>query len=720
MKRILAPALLAALIAAPAPGQTHPATAPATAPAAPEMIALNFPDDVEVGTLIDYVSRRLGINILYQDPVGKARVTLRTPAEVPKGALLGLLQSVLRLNDLSLVDAGGPGLLKVQKVASLSAVAAPAEENAGQGEEGPVTRVFRLTSVENPAAESAVKPLLSGSGGNVVSLPEQHLLIVSDYGANVRRAAALLALVDAPGRAVGTRFVPIANGNAETFAGQLQELLSAAEKAGGPPAAVQVVPDARANQVALVGPPAAVDRAAAILSGLDVPVGAAQSPIRFYKLANTTASDVLATIAAIEGIDSPRPGDSDAGAQGASAPDAPGTAAAAPPLAGSQGNAPQIPPNLATPQAAGVGTAGVPNAPAVIALPPTAGGGYPGVGYPSNYGSRFGTAAEALNRPLSAPSPDARTVSTARGRVAADANTNSIIVIGDPAAQDYYSTLIKQLDRRRPQVLIEATIVTLDTSNNFNLGVEISGNGQSGNTSFVTFSSFGLSQTNATTGQLTLTPGLGFNGVVLQSDVAQVVLRALAQNSRAKIVSSPRVLINDNAEGTLASLAESPFTSVNASNVIATTSFGGYAEAGTKITLTPHISEDDYLQLAYQVELSSFTGQGVNGSPPPRQTNTVGSEVTIPDGSTIIVGGLNGSRYSDAVDKIPLLGDIPLLGALFRNQATSRSESSLFVFIRPVILRDDQFKDLKFLSEGDVQGAGIPADFPPSEPLTLR
>ena len=720
MKRILTPALLAALAAAPAPAQTRPATTP-TSPAAPEMIALNFPDDVEVGTLIDYVSRRLGINILYQDPVGKARVTLRTPAEVPKEALLGLLQSVLRLNDLSLVDAGGPGLLKVQKVASLSAVAAPAEENAGQGEEGPVTRVFRLTSVENPAAEAAVKPLLSGSGGNVVSLPEQHLLIVSDYGANVRRAAALLALIDAPGRAVGTRFVPVANGNAEAFAGQLQELLSAAEKAGGPPAAVQVVPDARANQVALVGPPAAVDRAAAILAGLDVPVGAAQSPIRFYKLANTTASDVLATIAAIEGIDSPRP--ADAGDPQA-APEA-NAAPAAPPLAGSQGNPSPIPSNLATPQAAGVGTAGVPNAPAVIALPPNAGGGYPGagypgVGYPSNYGSRFGTAAEALNRPLNAPSPDARTVSTARGRVAADANTNSIIVIGDPAAQDYYSTLIKQLDRRRPQVLIEATIVTLDTSNNFNLGVEISGNGQSGNTSFVTFSSFGLSQTNATTGQLTLTPGLGFNGVVLQSDVAQVVLRALAQNSRAKIVSSPRVLINDNAEGTLASLAESPFTSVNASNVIATTSFGGYAEAGTKITLTPHISEDDYLQLAYQVELSSFTGQGVNGSPPPRQTNTVGSEVTIPDGSTIIVGGLNGSRYSDAVDKIPLLGDIPLLGALFRNQATSRSESSLFVFIRPVILRDDQFKDLKFLSEGDVQGAGIPADFPPSEPLTLR
>ena len=707
MKRIITPALLAALVAAPCPAQTRPATAPAN-PAA-EMIALNFPDNVEVGTLIDYVSRRLGINILYQDPIGKTRVTLKTPAEVPKGALLGLLQSVLRLNDLALVEADGPGLMKVVKVTNLSAVAKPQVDGAG---EGPVTRVFRLNRVDNAAAEAAVKPLLSTPGGNVVSVPESRLLIVSDYAAAVRRAAALVEILDEPGRAVSSEFVPVQNGNAEALAKQLQDLLSAEQKAGGGESAagVQVVPNARTNQVALLGPPAAVSRAAGLLASLDVPVGEAQSPIRFYKLANTTAADVLETIAAIEGSDNRR--SADAGSD-APAADATSGTAAAPPLAASHGNASPTPSNLAKPQAAGVGTVNTPNVPSVISLPPT-------VGYPTPYGDRFGTGAQALNQPLQEPSTPQLSVQTARGRVAADANTNSIIVIGDPSAQQYYRTLIEQLDRRRPQVLIEATLVTIDTSNNFSLGVEISGNGQSANTSFVTFSSFGLSQTNATTGQLTLTPGLGFNGVVLQSDVAQVVLRALAQNTRAKIISSPRVLINDNAEGTLASLAESPFTSVNTSTVIATTSFGGYAEAGTKITLTPHISEDDYLQLAYQVELSSFTGQGVNGSPPPRQTNTVGSEVTIPDGSTIIVGGLNGSRFSDVIDKIPLLGDIPLVGALFSNRTKSRSQSSLFVFIRPVILRDDQFKDLKFLSEGDVQNAGIPADFPSSEPLTLR
>ena len=708
MTKRLAPLALAAILCAPALAQTRPATAPGV-----EMIALNFPDNVEVGTLIDYVSRRLGINILYQDPIGKGRVTLRTPAEVPKEALLDLLRSVLRLDDLSLVETGRPGLLKVEKVASLSAVAKPAVEGGAAGE-GPVTRVFRLNAVENAAAESAVKPLLSGPGGNVVSLPEQHLLIVSDYAANVRRAEALLAVVDSPARDVGTTFVPIANGSAEAFAEQLDKLLAADQKAGGARAAVQVVPNARANRIALIGPPAAVAHAAELLAGLDVPVGEAQSPIRFYKLANATAADVLETIAAIEGVDNQRAPDS--GAAQPASPEQPtlgtGPAPAITPLAAPQRNAG----NLARPQSANLGNQGNSNAPSVIALPPPT-GAVPGYG---NNGDRFGTIAQSLNQPLNAPSSIPLSVQTARGRVAADANTNSIIVIGDPAAQEYYSTLIKQLDRRRPQVLIEATIVTLDTSNNFNFGVEISGNGRGGDTSFVTFSSFGLSQTNATTGQLTLTPGLGFNGVVLQSDVAQVVLRALAQDSRARIVSSPRVLINDNAEGTLASLAESPFTSVNTSTVIATTSFGGYAEAGTKITLTPHISEDDYLQLAYQVELSSFTGQGVNGSPPPRQTNTVGSEVTIPDGSTIIVGGLNGSRFSEAVDKIPLLGDIPLLGALFSNRAKSRSESSLFVFIRPVILRDDQFRDLKFLSEGDVRGAGIPADFPSSEPLTLR
>ncbi|MCC7407859.1 MAG: type II and III secretion system protein, partial [Phycisphaeraceae bacterium] len=160
-------------------------------------------------------------------------------------------------------------------------------------------------------------------------------------------------------------------------------------------------------------------------------------------------------------------------------------------------------------------------------------------------------------------------------------------------------------------------------------------------------------------------------------------------------------------------------TSVNASNNVATTSFAGYATAGTTITLTPHISEGDHLQLAYAIELSAFSGDGGEGIPPPRQTNAIESEVTVPDGHTIVVGGLNRKDFSETIQKFPLLGDIPLVKYLFSNRSKNQSENTLFVFLRPVILRGDSFEGLKYLSRLDREAAGLAEDLPASEPLLM-
>ncbi len=306
----------------------------------------------------------------------------------------------------------------------------------------------------------------------------------------------------------------------------------------------------------------------------------------------------------------------------------------------------------------------------------------------------------------------------------ADPHTNSIIVAGPPDVQRLYEQLIRSLDKRRPQVLIECTIVTLDTTDNFNFGVEIGKDGGAGSNQLITFSSFGLSTPNPQTGRLTLVPGAGFNEALISSGIANVIVQALKQNSRARVTSSPKILVNDNNLGTLNSLSEFPYASVNASNTVATTSFGDYAQAGTEITVTPHISESDYLQLEYSVSLSSFTGspitQGGTTLPPPRKSDTVQSQVTIPDGSTIIVGGLNQRNYTYTKNAVPVLGQVPLLEYLFSSRSKMDETTTLFVFIRPVILRDDKFADLKFLSDEDVRQAGVPADLPVSEPLTVR
>ena len=307
-----------------------------------------------------------------------------------------------------------------------------------------------------------------------------------------------------------------------------------------------------------------------------------------------------------------------------------------------------------------------------------------------------------------------------QANISADIKTNSLIVVAEPEVQEVYAELISKLDQPQPQVLIEAKVVILDTSDNFSLGVEISGGDRTGAKKLFAFSSYGLSTVNPVNGALSIIPGLGFNGTLVNPDAADVVLRAFTKHKRAKVVSSPRVLVSDNAQGVLSSVSEVPFTSVNASQTVSTTSFAGFAQAGTTIEVTPHISEDARLQLKYRITRNDFTGTGTAGVPPPRQTDEIVSEVVIPDGHTLIVGGLNRTSTDETVDSFPFLENIPVVRALVRNTSANGKQTSLFIFLKPVILRDDKFEDLKYYSERDLERATEPGDFPASLPVLLR
>jgi type II secretory pathway component GspD/PulD (secretin) len=190
---------------------------------------------------------------------------------------------------------------------------------------------------------------------------------------------------------------------------------------------------------------------------------------------------------------------------------------------------------------------------------------------------------------------------------------------------------------------------------------------------------------------------------------------------RGRGLSAPSLLVNDNGKGQLKSVAQEPFAEILDSNASqAITSFGGQAEAGTSITVEPHISQDDYLQLDYTIELSNFTGAARAGLPPPSQSNSVNSSVTIPDGYTIVVGGLSTKNFRAVVDSVPILGDIPVLKYLFGSRTRTLNDTTLFVFIRPLILRDDKFEDLKYLSGRAAETAELPGDFPASEPIPMK
>lgn len=304
--------------------------------------------------------------------------------------------------------------------------------------------------------------------------------------------------------------------------------------------------------------------------------------------------------------------------------------------------------------------------------------------------------AAAPSSNISAPSADAEDngeyIYKIKPRVTVNKSTNSVIIQASARVHRELEKLIEQLDKRRRQVLIKALIVEVITSDDLNLGVELN---HAGNDA-IAFSSFGLSEIDPATGARDLVVGPGGTAAVLRPDKVQAIIKALQSNSNARVTSAPQVLVNDNTVGFTNSIEEEPTMQINSSDTVATTSFAGYVEAGTQFAVTPHISEADYLRVEYQIKLNSFGAKSADTTiPPPRNTTSIQSEATVPNGSTIVVGGLQSSNESESVDKVPFVGDIPLVGELFKSQSKTKKYKTTYLFITPVIMEREDFSDLK-------------------------
>jgi general secretion pathway protein D len=308
--------------------------------------------------------------------------------------------------------------------------------------------------------------------------------------------------------------------------------------------------------------------------------------------------------------------------------------------------------------------------------------------------------------------------------IVADADRNQILVKAPARQQAEIEQIIKRLDERRPQVYLEAQIVAINATNNFDWTVETQVNaGQ-----FLLFSSFGLTAAGtapaggqAAQGVRTVPPNrTGLTTAVIKSDYVPFVLNTLASKTDSKIISNPRILVNDNETADLRSEREEPFATTTQGTATTTTGQGGVATAGTSLSVTPRISKGGYISLEYQIELSDFVGAPVAGLQPPTQREQFASIVTIPSDSTIIVGGFNLTRKSETDSGIPILKDIPIIGMLFKSFNVTDRRTTIFVFITPRIMTDPNFIDLRLASEGPIDKAGVEGITPELNPVTIR
>ncbi len=297
-------------------------------------------------------------------------------------------------------------------------------------------------------------------------------------------------------------------------------------------------------------------------------------------------------------------------------------------------------------------------------------------------------------------SSTAQRILSKRGSVVVDKRTNTMFVQDTPTTLEAVRNLIKQIDVPVRQVMIEARVVEATDNFSKNLGVRLGYNSndafQVGNTGL--YGNVGANTVTAgplagvimpaNTPNVNL-PSAGtagtFSMLLFNSSVSKILsieLTALETDSKGKVISSPRVVTSDQTEAEISTGTEIPYqqaSSSGATNV-------SFKDAVLSLSVKPQITPDDNVIMDIKVNKDSVGA--LYAGVPSIDTNKVATQVLVENGGTVVIGGVYLQTNSVAVDKVPLLGDIPVLGYLFRDNATIDNKSELLIFITPKIIKD--------------------------------
>ncbi|WP_417641239.1 type II secretion system secretin GspD [Klebsiella sp. FR21MBA2675] len=290
--------------------------------------------------------------------------------------------------------------------------------------------------------------------------------------------------------------------------------------------------------------------------------------------------------------------------------------------------------------------------------------------------------------------------------IKAHEQTNSLILTAAPDVMRDLEGVIAQLDIRRAQVLVEAIIAEVQDADGLNLGIQWANK----NSGMSQFTNTGLPITTAIAGanqykkegavDSSIASTLnGLNGIAAgfyQGNWA-MLLSALSSNSKNDILATPSIVTLDNMEAMFNVGQEVPVLSgsqtTSGDNVFNTVE---RKTVGIKLKVKPQINEGDSVLLEIEQEVSSVADAASSSSADlgaTFNTRTVNNAVLVGSGETVVVGGLLDKSVTDSVDKVPVLGDIPVLGYLFRSNSKKVSRRNLMLFIRPSIIRDrDQYR----------------------------
>ncbi|HUR45668.1 MAG TPA: hypothetical protein VMZ27_07315 [Candidatus Saccharimonadales bacterium] len=288
--------------------------------------------------------------------------------------------------------------------------------------------------------------------------------------------------------------------------------------------------------------------------------------------------------------------------------------------------------------------------------------------------------------------------------ITSDPESRRIIVITDEETGQYVSQVVTNLDRPKPQVLIKVVFLEVTHNNALDIGLEGGWRKNIGNsTTSAVANAFGLGGLNSAASSTQLFNAFGQNitgfapagaGLYqLMSTDYQVTLRAIAQAGKTEVLSRPSILARNNQPATITVGQRVPLiTGVTYPTLGATVNNFSYTDVGIILRVTPFIHPDGMVEMIVSPEISSLTDQSVpvaaGVSAPVIANRSADTVVVTPDGQTVIIGGLMQNTKTASDSKIPFLGDIPLLGNLFKRKTTGAVKTELIIFLTPHIVAE--------------------------------
>ncbi|MBW6486629.1 MAG: type II secretion system secretin GspD [Syntrophobacterales bacterium] len=613
-------------------------------------VTIDF-DNVDITVFIKFVSELTGRNFVVDDKV-RGKVTVISPKKIAVSEVYKVFESVLDIYGFATVEAGE--VIKV--IPALEARGKNLELRLKRESIAPedkiVTQILTLQHATPDDMKKVLDPLISKTSV-VLSYPPAGMLIITDVLSNIKRLQEIVTALDVEGVGELISYVPLKFASAMEMAKSLTLIFQKHAVPGRAAISpVKVVADDRTNALIILAAENDMARIRELLNLMDKDIPRGAGMIRVYYLQNAKAEDLVKVLTGL-------------------------------------------------PQQAK-------------------------------------TAAGAPAAPAAAAAPISKNV-----QIVADKSTNSLIITADTADYLVLEDVIRKLDISRPMVYLEALIMEVNADKGFKLGVEWQGansgsyrdrtgaivGGVSGDSG-----SYSIAQNLVSGKGLPAGLSLGVVGQMINvatttvAGVATTIsfpnlaafIQAYQSDTDFRFLSTPQLLTLDNEEAEITVGSNIPYVTRQDTTTTSTTNYSSYEykDVGVTLKVTPQINKDGFIRMKLDQTVTKVdsktadVGSGVNILAPTTLKRTAKTTVTVKDGETVVLGGMIEEESTKGNYKVPLLGDIPILGWLFKTRSNSARRTNLFVFITPRIIRtpedaaaiqEDKKEYMKTIQEGTIK-----------------